>query len=165
MNWAGAYVTTSRLDSSEITAPFHTAPLSLLVKLKEGATTPLQFLKPFDSVLWSIWMAAVFITAFAFVLIEGDYSERPSILSHRKQVKDIGAGMFDGRAFRSIQEFVNSLFSSVYIHGITASGLEASDPMSILVKCANHEPEKVLTNLKGILQMNRENYWSWDSRG
>lgn len=43
INWAGAYITTSRLEASKETAPFYTAPLSLLIRAQSKCSGSSNF--------------------------------------------------------------------------------------------------------------------------
>ena len=104
VHWAGAYITTKRRDALEMTAPFHTAPLSLAV-LKQGPGVWSQagsFLQPFSLDLWCLLFGMAFAAGLIFMFLE-----QPS-----------KKAFANGKAFSSYRLFFCSFAESMYMSGV-----------------------------------------------
>jgi hypothetical protein len=72
MFFAGAYITTSRLDSSIMTSPYHSSPLSLLLKVKPliKESSLLRVFAPFEFYLWVTILGVMCFAGIFYATIE-----------------------------------------------------------------------------------------------
>eukprot|EP00935_MAST-01C_sp_MAST-1C-sp1_P001589 g1589.t1 len=98
--FAGAYVTTKRLNWTLITSPYSVAPLSLLVREPDEELQFWRFAQPFTPTLWGVIGLLVTWTSLLFVLLEGD---------------DNDSVAFGGMAFDSKTHFLEAFGNSLYV--------------------------------------------------
>ena len=99
MYWAGAYITSDRLDRTQMTHGFHSAPLSLAVPVRDlGGGDWVEGLsyvfRPFRADLWACFWVCVALSGIAFALAEpmnhADF-EVLRTLQHAKDLLELAA--------------------------------------------------------------------------
>jgi hypothetical protein len=102
VHWAGAYMNWKRLDATHMTASFHTAPLSLLVKAETKTWRDKVFLfaEPFTPNLWLSILSLGMFGSLVMVILEGGQAAHSS---------------FHMRAFRSSRQFAKDYITSIYL--------------------------------------------------
>jgi hypothetical protein len=120
VHWAGAYITHKRLDSLHMTAPYATAPLSLLVMAhdKQWFHKMASVVQPFSTSLWVVFFCSIFVAAFVFIYLEGEEA----------------SGMFRGKASKSKRHYRKAVEASLYKSLVSFGGLDAWEPQTVLGK-------------------------------
>jgi hypothetical protein len=120
--FAGAYINGDRLSKLDVTIPFSTQPLSLLIDETTGHQASddyLKFTKSFSPGLWGVWFCSIFFSALVYVLLEGSYAESPD---------------FKGEAFHSVRQFFVAYMNSAYLAIGYLNGINSWSPVTVLGK-------------------------------